>query len=61
METRFDYRYEAYDTLLVRQIRVPQQEWIHGAPLLGATGKPLAPSSGTLVRYQYGQRDDCKG
>lgn len=42
METRCDYRYEAYDTLLVRQIRIPQQEWIHGTPPLGASGLPVA-------------------
>ena len=41
METRSDYRYEAYDTPDVRQIRIPQQEWA-GAPLLGASGLPVA-------------------
>ena len=42
METRSDYRYEAYDTPEVRQIRIPQQEWAGGAPLLGASGLPVA-------------------
>jgi len=42
METRSDYRYEAYDTPEVRQIRIPQQEWIHGTPPLGASGLPVA-------------------
>src|SRR5918912_2950312 len=42
METRSDYRYEAYDTPTVRQIRIPQQEWADGAPLLGANGLPVA-------------------
>jgi cold shock CspA family protein/peroxiredoxin len=42
METRSDYRYEAYDTPEVRQIRIPQQEWADGAPPLGATGRPVA-------------------
>ena len=42
METRADYRYEAYDTPEVRQIRIPQQEWAEGAPPLGASGLPVA-------------------
>jgi cold shock CspA family protein/peroxiredoxin len=42
MESRSDYRYEAYDTPEVRQIRIPQQEWADGAPALGATGLPVA-------------------
>ncbi len=41
MESRSDYRYEAYDTPEVRQIRIPQQEWADGAPPLGATGLPV--------------------
>lgn len=42
METRSDYHYEVYDTPKVRQIRIPQQEWIHGAPTLGANGLSVA-------------------
>ena len=42
MESRSDYRYEAYDTPEVRMIRIPQQEWVDGAPLLGANGLPVA-------------------
>jgi cold shock CspA family protein/peroxiredoxin len=42
METRSDYRYEVYTTPEVRQIRIPQQEWADGAPLLGANGLPVA-------------------
>ena len=42
MERRSDYRYEAYDTPEVRQIRIPQQEWANGAPPLGASGLPTA-------------------
>jgi len=38
METRSDYRYEAYNTPEVKQIRIPQQAWAEGAPLLGANG-----------------------
>jgi cold shock CspA family protein/peroxiredoxin len=42
MESRADYRYEAYDTPEVRQIRIPQQEWADDAPPLGANGLPVA-------------------
>src|SRR5919205_36363 len=42
MESRTDYRYEAYDTPQVRQIRIPQQEWADGAPPLGSNGLPVA-------------------
>jgi len=42
MESRSDYRYEAYDTPEVRKIRIPQQEWVDGAPLLGANSLPVA-------------------
>ena len=42
MEARSDYRYEAYDTTEVRQIRIPQQEWTNGVPQLGANGLPVA-------------------
>ncbi|MFB2833247.1 cold shock domain-containing protein [Floridanema evergladense] len=42
METRSDYRYQAYDTPAVKQIRIPQQEWLNGAPALGANGLPIA-------------------
>lgn len=41
METRSDYRYEAYNTPAVKQIRIPQQEWANGAPPLGASGLPI--------------------
>ena len=42
MESRSDYRYEAYDTPEVRQIRIPQQEWANGTPPLGTSGLPVA-------------------
>ncbi len=42
METRSDYRYEQYTTAEVQQIRIPQQEWADGTPLLGANGLPVA-------------------
>ncbi len=41
MESRSDYRYEAYATPEVQQIRIPQQEWADGAPPLGANGLPV--------------------
>lgn len=41
MEMRSDYRYEAYNTLEVKQVRIPQQTWIEGVPSLGATGLPV--------------------
>jgi cold shock CspA family protein/peroxiredoxin len=48
METRADYRYEAYTAPEVQQIRIPQQEWADGAPPLGATGLPVAQG---IVRW----------
>jgi cold shock CspA family protein/peroxiredoxin len=42
MKLRADYRYEAYATPAVRQVRIPQQEWANGAPALGASGLPVA-------------------
>jgi peroxiredoxin/cold shock CspA family protein len=42
MQTRKDYRYEAYDTPGVKNIRIPQQEWADGAPQLGLNGLPVA-------------------
>jgi cold shock CspA family protein len=42
MQSRSDYRYEAYDTPMVRSILIPQQEWAEGAPPLGASGLPVA-------------------
>jgi cold shock CspA family protein len=42
MERRSDYRYEAYTTPEVQQIRIPQQEWADGAPPLGANGLSVA-------------------
>ncbi|XGV98444.1 MAG: cold shock domain-containing protein [Leptolyngbya sp. BL-A-14] len=42
MELRADYRYEAYNTPQVKQIRIPQQAWADGAPPLGKNGLPVA-------------------
>lgn len=41
MQTRKDYRYEAYDTPEVRRVRIPQQEWADGAPPPGENGLPV--------------------
>ena len=41
METRSDYRYEAYTRPEVQQVRIPQQAWADGAPPLGAHGLPV--------------------
>jgi cold shock CspA family protein/peroxiredoxin len=42
METRSDYRYEAYNAPAAKSIRIPQQEWADGAPPLGTNGLPVA-------------------
>ena len=42
METRADYRYEAYDASAVKKVRIPQQEWADGTPPPGANGLPVA-------------------
>lgn len=65
MQQRTDYHYEAYDTPEVRQVRIPQQEWINGAPLLGANGLPVAEGTvrwfdsnagiGMIVRAETGE------
>ena len=38
METFSNYRYEAYNTESVKQIRIPQQEWGDSVPVVGANG-----------------------
>jgi len=48
METRSDYRYEAYNMPDVKKIRIPQQDWLDGAPPLGANG--LAVGQG-IIRW----------
>ena len=66
MQSRSDYRYEAYDTPEVRQIRIPQQEWVNGAPPLGANGLPIAQgviswfdlNAGTGMIAREGSGDD---
>jgi peroxiredoxin/cold shock CspA family protein len=42
MSGRSDSHYEAHNTPEARKIRIPQQEWIDGAPTLGANGLPVA-------------------
>lgn len=41
MQSRSDYSYEAYNTPLVKSIRIPQQEWSDDAPPVGASGLPV--------------------
>ncbi len=48
MKQRADYCYEAYDTPEVRQVRIPQQEWINGSLSLGANGLLVAQG---IVRW----------
>ncbi|MBW4528815.1 MAG: redoxin domain-containing protein [Phormidium tanganyikae FI6-MK23] len=65
METRSDYRYEAYNTPEVKQVRIPQQTWLDGAPSLGANGLPvlegivrwfdLKAGSGMIARADGGE------
>jgi cold shock CspA family protein/peroxiredoxin len=50
MEQRSDYRYEAYTTPQVCQVRIPQQEWREGAPPLGTNTKNLPVAEG-IVRW----------
>jgi cold shock CspA family protein len=49
MQSRSDYRYEAYNTPPVKSIRIPQQEWADGTPPLGASGLPV--SRGVVRRF----------
>lgn len=42
MQSRSDYRYEAYNTPAVKSIRIPQQEWSDGGPSLGTNDLPVA-------------------
>ena len=44
-EARADYRYDAYDTEEAKKVRIPQREWLDGAPPLGANGLPVASGS----------------
>jgi cold shock CspA family protein len=42
MSGRADYHYEAHSTPEAKKIRIPQQEWIDGAPPLGKNSLPVA-------------------
>ncbi len=42
MSGRSDSHYEAHNTPEAKKIRIPQQEWINGAPPLGENGLPAA-------------------
>ncbi len=42
MSRRSDSHYEAHNTPEAKKIRIPQQEWLDGAPPLGENGLPVA-------------------
>lgn len=42
MQTRRDYAYKAYTAPEVTRVRIPQQTWAEGAPVLGDSGLPVA-------------------
>ena len=42
MERNSNYSYEAFDTPEAKSIRIPQQEWLEGAPPHGANGLRVA-------------------
>ena len=46
MQSRSDYRYEAYNTPAVKSIRIPQQEWSDGTPQTNG-----GPASRGVVRW----------
>jgi len=52
METRSDYRYEAFNTPEAKSIRILRQEWADGASPLGADGLPVA--SGVVKSFDLG-------
>ena len=52
MRTSSNYGYEAFDTPEARSIRIPQQEWLGGAPSLGANGLEVA--SGVVKSFDLG-------
>lgn len=52
MQTNSNYGYEAFDTPEAKSIRIPQQEWADGAPLLGANGLEVA--SGVIRVFDHG-------
>jgi peroxiredoxin/cold shock CspA family protein len=52
MESSSNYAYEAFDTAEAKSIRIPQQEWLEGAPQPGANGLPVA--SGVIKSFDPG-------
>ncbi len=48
MQTNSNYSYEDYNTPEVRQIRIPQQEWTNGTPLLGGKRSTSKAGNSTL-------------
>ena len=62
-EQRHDYRYEAHNDPEVNKIRIPPQEWLHGAPPLGENGLPVTRGTVGWFDMQSGNgtiaRDDA--
>jgi cold shock CspA family protein/peroxiredoxin len=63
MQQRKNYTYEAYNTPDVKAIRIPAQEWVNGAPELGANGLPVQQGTVKWFRYDdgYGMITDEDG
>ena len=65
MESSSNYSYEAFDTPEAKSIRIPQQEWLEGAPTLGTNALPVA--SGVVKSFDLASgngeisRDDADG
>ncbi len=53
LSTHANYAYEAFDTPEARSIRIPQQEWAQGAPVLGENGLPVA--RGTVKSFSVAE------
>ena len=52
MQTNSNYAYEAFDSPRAKSIRIPQQEWLGGAPPLGTNGLEVA--SGVVKSFDLG-------
>jgi cold shock CspA family protein/peroxiredoxin len=54
MQSSSSYAYEAWNTPEVKQVRIPQKEWVNGAPPLGASGLPVAEGVVQLFNFDTG-------
>ncbi|MEO1052594.1 MAG: redoxin domain-containing protein [Bacteroidota bacterium] len=48
------YSYDVYNSDHARQLRIPQQEWLHGAPELGANGLPVLEGAVKMFNLNSG-------